>query len=66
MIPYGQEVKVDNKSLRVHVTVKGEETMILLPVYLTASPVPDFQPLVNELSKKISGRRGRTFRLWLK
>lgn len=51
IIPYGQEVKVDNKSLRVQVTGKGEETMVLLPGYLTASPVLDFQPLVNELSK---------------
>lgn len=52
IIPYGQEVKVDNKSLRVQVTGKGEETMVLLPGYLTSSPVLDFQPLVNELSKE--------------
>ncbi|MBO0474393.1 hypothetical protein IGL98_001401 [Enterococcus sp. DIV0840] len=53
IIPYGQEVKVDNKSLRVQVTGIGDETMVLLPGYLTGSPVLDFQPLVNELSKKI-------------
>ncbi len=47
IIPYGQEVKIENKSLRVQVTGKGEETMVLLPGYLTASPVLDFQPLVN-------------------
>lgn len=52
IIPYGQEVKVDNKSLRVQVTGKGEDTMVLLPGYLTGSPVLDFQPLVYELSKK--------------
>ena len=52
IIPYGQEVKVDGKSMRVQVTGAGEETMVLLPGYLTASPVLDFQPLVAELSKK--------------
>ncbi|MGX7263010.1 alpha/beta hydrolase [Enterococcus crotali] len=52
IIPYGQEVKVENKSLRVQVTGTGDEKMVLLPGYLTGSPVLDFQPLVNELSKK--------------
>lgn len=52
IIPYGQEVKVENKSLRVQVTGEGEETMVLLPGYLTGSPVLDFQPLVSELSKE--------------
>ena len=52
IIPYGQEMKVENKSLRVQVTGEGEETMVLLPGYLTGSPVLDFQPLVNELSKE--------------
>lgn len=52
IIPYGQEVKVENKSLRVQVTGEGEETTVLLPGYLTGSPVLDFQPLVNGLSKE--------------
>ncbi|QIL46770.1 alpha/beta hydrolase [Vagococcus coleopterorum] len=51
IIPYGQEVIVDGKSMRVQVTGEGEETMVLLPGYLTASPVLDFQPLVTELAK---------------
>lgn len=51
IIPYGQEVKVDNKSMRVQVVGAGKETLVLLPGYLTGSPVLDFKPLVNELSK---------------
>ncbi|WP_207696648.1 hypothetical protein DOK67_0002291 [Enterococcus sp. DIV0212c] len=64
IIPYGQEVKVDKKLLRVQVKGIGDETMVLLPGYLTGSPVLDFQPMVNELSKKISDRGGAT--LWLR
>ncbi|PZL75824.1 hypothetical protein CI088_03990 [Enterococcus plantarum] len=51
-MPYNQEVKVENKSLRVQLTGKGDEKIVLLSGYLTSSPVLAFQPLVNELSKE--------------
>ena len=47
---YGQLVPVDGKNMNVLIQGDGEETVVLLPGYGTASPVIDFMPLVNELS----------------
>lgn len=43
---------VANKSIGVQVTGQGDETMVLLLGVLTGTPVLDFKPLVNELSKE--------------
>ncbi|MBD8497290.1 alpha/beta hydrolase [Paenibacillus arenosi] len=47
---YGQLVPVDGKRMNVLIEGKGEETIVLLPGYGTASPVLDFKPLIAELS----------------
>lgn len=47
---YGQLVPVDGKSMNVLIQGEGEETVVLLPGYGTASPVLDFKPLIDELS----------------
>ena len=48
--PYGQHVAVDGKNMNVMIQGKGEETVVLLPGYGTASPALDFKLLVDELS----------------
>jgi pimeloyl-ACP methyl ester carboxylesterase len=48
---YGQKVEVDGKKMNVQVTGEGADTVVLLPGYLTASPVIDFSQLITELSK---------------
>lgn len=52
IVPYGQEVKVDGKSMRVQILGQGDRTLVLLPGYLTGSPVIDFKPLTDELLKE--------------
>ncbi|MEH7732678.1 alpha/beta fold hydrolase [Bacillus pumilus] len=47
---YGQKVLVDGKQMNVLIQGDGKETIVLLPGYGTASPVLDFNPLVDELS----------------
>lgn len=47
---YGQSVQVDGKNMNVTIQGKGEETVVLLPGYGTASPALDFKLLVDELS----------------
>ncbi|GAA3401172.1 alpha/beta hydrolase [Paenibacillus hodogayensis] len=47
---YGQLVPVDGKEMNVLIQGDGEQTIVLLPGYGTASPVLDFKPLIDELS----------------
>ena len=47
---YGQLVSVDGKKMNVLVQGQGEETIVLLPGFGTASPVLDFKPLIEELT----------------
>jgi len=47
---YGQLVPVDGKNMNVLIQGDGEETIVLLPGYGTASPVLDFKPIIDELS----------------
>lgn len=47
---YGQYVTVDGKNINVVIQGEGEETVVLLPGFATASPGIDFAPLVEELS----------------
>lgn len=51
IVSYGQKVTVDNKSMRVEISGKGKQTVVLLPGYLTGTPVLDFKPLTEELAK---------------
>jgi pimeloyl-ACP methyl ester carboxylesterase len=47
--PYGQHVPVDGKQMNVVIQGQGEETIVLLPGFGTASPALDFKPLVSAL-----------------
>ncbi|MFE4711633.1 MULTISPECIES: alpha/beta fold hydrolase [unclassified Paenibacillus] len=47
---YGQLVPVDGKKMNVMIQGDGEETVVLLPGYGTASPALDFKLLIDELS----------------
>ncbi|WP_028595300.1 alpha/beta fold hydrolase [Paenibacillus assamensis] len=47
---YGQLVTVDGKQMNVLIEGEGEETIVLLPGYGTASPALDFKLLIEELS----------------
>lgn len=47
---YGQQVSVDGKQMNVFIEGEGEETIVLLPGFGTASPALDFTPLIEELS----------------
>ncbi|MGM0240934.1 alpha/beta fold hydrolase [Enterococcus sp. AZ103] len=48
----GQLVTVKNEKLHVYTKGTGTNTIVLLPGLGTASPVLDFEPLIDELSKK--------------
>lgn len=48
---YGTRVDVDNKKMTVQITGDGAETVVLLPGFLTGSPVIDFTQLTAELAK---------------
>lgn len=48
--PYGQQVAVDGKKMNVFIQGQGEETIVLLTGFGTASPVLDFKPLIEELT----------------
>jgi pimeloyl-ACP methyl ester carboxylesterase len=48
--PYGQHVSVDGKNMNVLIQGKGEETIVLLPGFGTATPALDFKLLIDELS----------------
>lgn len=47
--PYGETVNIDGGEMNVSVTGEGEQTVVLLGGYGTASPVLDFAPLIAEL-----------------
>ncbi|WP_107924823.1 alpha/beta hydrolase [Lysinibacillus parviboronicapiens] len=47
---YGQFVTVDGKNMNVFIQGEGEETVVLLPGYGTATPALDFKLLIDELS----------------
>ncbi|WP_026852005.1 alpha/beta fold hydrolase [Glaciibacter superstes] len=47
--PYGEGVSIDGGKVNVSVTGDGEQTVVLLSGYGTASPVLDFAPLIDEL-----------------
>lgn len=48
--PYGRHVTVDGKKMNIFIEGEGEETIVMLPGFGTASPALDFKPLVAELS----------------
>ncbi|MCG7410461.1 alpha/beta hydrolase [Paenibacillus sp. ACRRX] len=48
--PYGQHVSVDGKNMNVLIQGTGEETIVLLPGFGTATPILDFKLLIDELS----------------
>lgn len=47
----GQTVHVDGKNMHAYVTGSGEKTIVLLSGLGTASPIADFMPLAERLSK---------------
>ncbi|MCK6073336.1 alpha/beta hydrolase [Paenibacillus silvae] len=47
--PYGQLVSVAGKQMNVLVEGEGEETIVILPGFGTASPALDFKPLLSRL-----------------
>jgi len=47
---YGETVTVDGREMNVLVAGAGPETIVLLPGFGTASPVLDFEPLVDDLA----------------
>jgi len=50
IVTYGQLVPVDGKNMNVLITGNGDETVVLLPGFMTAAPGIDFKPLIDELS----------------
>ncbi|GBF76560.1 alpha/beta hydrolase [Paenibacillus sp. 598K] len=48
--PYGQHVTVDGKQMNLYIQGEGEQTIVMLPGFGTASPALDFKPLIDELS----------------
>lgn len=48
--PYGQHISVEGKNMNVLIQGKGEETIVLLPGFGTATPALDFKLLIDELS----------------
>lgn len=51
IVDYGDKIEVDGKKLNVEITGKGDKTIVLLPGFMTVSPVIDFKPLTEGLSK---------------
>jgi len=47
---YGQLVPVDGKKMNAVIQGTGEETIVLLPGFGTATPALDFKPIIDELS----------------
>lgn len=47
----GQSIKVDGRNMHAYVTGSGEKTIVLLSGLGTASPIADFMPLAERLSK---------------
>lgn len=50
IVPYGQHVSVDGRNMNVLIQGEGEETIVLLPGFGTATPALDFKLLIDELS----------------
>ncbi|WP_438350793.1 alpha/beta fold hydrolase [Paenibacillus sp. FA6] len=50
IVSYGQHVAVDGKNMNVLIQGNGEEIVVLLPGYGTATPALDFKLLIDELS----------------
>lgn len=48
----GQLVTVENKKIHVFIQGTSDNTIVLIPGLGTAAPVLDYEPLINELSKK--------------
>jgi len=51
-LPIGQLVDVDGENIHIYTKGHGENTIVLLPGLGTAAPALDFEPLINEMSKK--------------
>lgn len=51
IVPYGETVTVDGREMNIQVAGEGAETIVLLPGFGTASPVLDFEPLVDDLAQ---------------
>lgn len=49
---YGETVTVGGREMNVLITGEGPENIVLLPGFGTASPVLDFEPLVDDLAKE--------------
>jgi pimeloyl-ACP methyl ester carboxylesterase len=47
----GQTINIDGKNMQAYVTGQGEKTIVLLSGLGTASPIIDFMPLAERLSK---------------
>lgn len=52
--PYGERVSIDGGEVNVSVTGTGEQTVMLLSGYGTASPALDFTPLIKELKDEFT------------
>lgn len=50
--PYGETVSLEHGDVNVSVTGDGEQTVVLLSGYGTATPALDFAPLVEELQAR--------------
>ncbi|HCM89252.1 MULTISPECIES: alpha/beta hydrolase [Vagococcus] len=48
---YGESVEVNGENMQVSISGKGNKTIVLLPGFMTASPVIDFKQLTDELEK---------------
>lgn len=48
---YGQTVSVDGRAMNVVVAGEGEQDVVLLPGFGTASPALDFEPLISQLAR---------------
>lgn len=51
-LPIGQLVDVDGENMHIYTKGHGENTIVLLAGLGTAAPALDFEPLINEMSKK--------------
>lgn len=51
--PKGQLVNVDEHKMHVYTKGEGANTIVLLPGLGTTAPALDFEPLLEEISKKI-------------
>lgn len=51
IMPIENSAEIDGEKLSYKVSGKGDKTIVLLPGYMTASPIIDFKPLTDELEK---------------